>query len=108
MGFIYAGLLYLLSRLLKDFIIQPGGIASVAIILMIADVVVYYVLRAVSMPLKIASLGLLIIPLNWLINVAIIWIVDKLSNKLEVKSFSSLAISGILLSLAHFLKNRLF
>ena len=99
---VFGGMLYLMTRLLKDFTIAPGGLVSVTILLIVVDWVLGFVLGILSLPFKIITLGLLGFFINWIINVIIIYVTDKISDALEIRSTASLFISGGLLSLAHF------
>lgn len=101
-GLIYALVLRLLDEFVEGFTIRSGGIISVTLILVLVDLFFGFALRALSLPIKIVTLGLLNLIINWAINVFIIWVTDKFSGNLFVSRTSALLVAGGALSLAHF------
>lgn len=98
---VFAGLLFLLTRIFKDFILDVKAIIPVTLILMLTDFLLGKALYIVTLPVKFVTLGLLNFLINWLINVAVFWATDRFSDSLTIKSKTTLFLSAIFLQLAN-------
>jgi uncharacterized membrane protein YvlD (DUF360 family) len=101
--FAYAGVLYLLSRIRHDFVLKPGGLVKVTGILLIIDLVLYYLLHLLVLPFQLITLFLLSFLFKWIINSIILWVTDKMTDDLEIMSIQSLLIGGAAISLMDFI-----
>ena len=100
---VYLGLLFVLSRIFKDFKLKTGGLITVTVILLITDWALSFLLGILSWPFKLITLGMLNFLINWIINAVILWVTDKFSDDLEIQSKLTLFLAAIGLALAHYI-----
>ena len=97
---VFAGFLYILSKLFEDFILDIKGLWGVAGLLFLMDISLRYLLQVLAFPINLISFYLLNFLVVWIINIIILYVTDKISQALEIKSGVTLIISGALLSVA--------
>jgi putative membrane protein len=73
----------------------------VAIVLSIANMTLGYVLRLLSLPITILTLGLF----NFVIFAFLLWLTDMFIDDFEIKSFDATVIAAVIISVLNFLLN---
>lgn len=117
---LFCVLLYLLNKAMPEFHIKTGAIPVVALILVGVNVVVGFLLGGtasvlniltlgiVKWILQIITLGLFSLLVNFVFNVIIFWVADKLTDRLTIKSGKTLLVSAAALQFTNYLLGRLF
>lgn len=117
---VFCALLYLLNKAMPDFHIDVGAIPLVALVLAgvnffvggllggAAGVLNILTLGIVRWILQIMTLGLFSLAVNFLFNVIIFWLADRLTDKLTIKSTRTLFVSAAALQFTNFLLNKAF
>lgn len=112
---LFCVLLYLLNKAMPEFHIEMGAIPVVALVLVAVNFVVGSVLNGtasvlniltlgiVKWILQVMTLGLFGLIVNFVFNVIIFWVADKLTNRLTIKSMRTLLVSAAALQFTNFL-----
>ncbi|MCX7633583.1 MAG: phage holin family protein [Turneriella sp.] len=116
---LYCALLYVLSKLLKDFYIRSGAIPVAALVLLFVNLVVGFFLRAIATALNVLTLGIVkwllqLITLglfglivSFIFNLIIFWLADKLSDRIHIRSVRALLFSAAALQFSNYVLGKL-
>ncbi|MCP4133290.1 MAG: hypothetical protein GY754_20140 [bacterium] len=108
LGVLYAGILYALSRILDDFVLELPGLLVVTAILVGVDIILSNVLGAAGWVVNKVTFGIFSAIISWAIYTTVIWVTDKITDKLEITKTSSLLISGAVLAVVNWIWDKIF
>lgn len=99
---VYTGVLFISSKILEGFIVNMRSLWTLGLVFLGLDYLLRWLLVLLSAPVNFLTLGIFSLIIAWVINVAIIWVTDKISRDLEIKNNMSLFLAGLILSVARF------
>jgi putative membrane protein len=86
--------------------VRLGGVGSAIIAALVFVLVNFFLGWLVKTVLVIGTLGVAFIALNYLTNVVVLWITDKLISGFEIRGFVPLLLAALLLTVANTVSHR--